>query len=117
MSIDNIKSHEMASRECREGKEEDSELCPGTFQHYDKKEAAKENKKEKIVKKVTKKVVSKKISRTKYIKKVHCVKSWLLRERLRRGVQIWPLGIIGFDKMEVARDLEETVLSGMVHVP
>lgn len=29
----------------REGKEEDSELCPGTLQHYEKKDAAKENKK------------------------------------------------------------------------
>lgn len=43
----------------REGKEEDSELCPGTLQHYEKKDAAKENKKEKTVKKITKKVVSK----------------------------------------------------------
>lgn len=43
----------MRSREGREGKEEEPELCPGALQHYEKKEAAKENKKEKVVKKIS----------------------------------------------------------------
>lgn len=46
MPVENVKGHRVASRQCREGRDEDPELSPGTFHSQRKKEAAKANKKE-----------------------------------------------------------------------